>query len=853
MVDITKPVYGTVWAETGEKLSPIEAKLQSGWVQEMMPYQYENFLQNRQDVAITYLFQKGVPEWSSEQEYIANKSVVTYFGNIYAASTTNTNTLPTDTTSWRRLSVTFESNGAIPISMGGTGATSASVVRTNLGLGTIATATAPITNGFVVRTAADTLVSRSITGTSNNIVVTNGDGVAGNININTGSNVALLNTDSSWTSTGSIRLPSGSTSQQGASTPGRVRFNLETDEFHGAYSDGWKVLAKPASAEQTPITDAGNFYTSPNVEGALQEVGLKASFVKDVILSYPDYAAASAAAATLPDGQVVEAPNENGDISRYIVIGGILQLTDYMSAEKLLSFLRGVNGVDNIGGAVKPVLAISDAREYTGLNDVFVLEAGKVGIFTLDQDDATSLDDGVFVIVSSDGKRRKRVIDGMVQASWWGLPKSGNCYAELVKIEQHQFTSGDSVYFANGLYEVIGSLNFPWRNTSTATFRDYKGAKIVCEGPGVVFKTTSPDGGDVFQLNCVANLSIIGYPTLTADITTTGAGSNGVSVTNGGNNIYAEVEALNLPHTVKADYLDGGKAVTIQTGALTTLPTENVHLICRKAINCAYGFEMSINETRLAQGAYMAGNKVELYADNCYRGVAIAGDLPTVSIPSNGLDFGIEIKATLKDCQQYYSTQRDWRVKADIHVIQTQAPSAWTPNDTLRRVMSSLASRYTDLKISGTIQSTEVLYEIGGSGFNIGQTGIIGRSESSVYNLSVSYQAAATPFRVVDSGGNSVTNCVAHVIGVPFGSAFTQFLAANNSLRLGQAAYERDLSTIGTFSVNNTSGVKRFGVRADGNFQTPMTTYSAIGGYRGKIAVYDPSTDALLGYFPLYD
>lgn len=362
MVDITKPVYGDVWANTGEKLAPDSAKIATGWIQEMMPYQYENFLQNRADTAITYLLQKGVSEWSSDQEYIANKSVVTYGANLYIAIADNTNVLPTVNTSWRRLTVTIGTNGAIPVSFGGTGATTAADARTNLGLGTIATAVAPTSNGVVVRSAVDTLISRSITGTANNIVVTNGDGVAGNITIDTGSNVALLNTDSSWTSTGSIRLPSGSTSQQGTSTPGRVRFNLETDEFHGAYSDGWKVLAKPASAEQTPITDVGNFYTSSNTEGALQEVGLKASFVKDAILSYSDYSTASAAAATLPDGQVVEAPDAGGIISRYDVLGGVLVNQRLASDASSTSFTQA-------GAGAAPTSVQRKLREGASIKD----------------------------------------------------------------------------------------------------------------------------------------------------------------------------------------------------------------------------------------------------------------------------------------------------------------------------------------------------------------------------------------------------------------------------------------------------------------------------------------------------
>jgi len=47
----------------------------------------------------------------------------------------------------------------------------------------------PGSNGFVVRTALDTTLARTIAGTANLIVVTNGDGVAGNPIINVGANV----------------------------------------------------------------------------------------------------------------------------------------------------------------------------------------------------------------------------------------------------------------------------------------------------------------------------------------------------------------------------------------------------------------------------------------------------------------------------------------------------------------------------------------------------------------------------------------------------------------------------------------------------------------------------------------
>lgn len=399
MADLNRPDYGQVWASTGEKVAPDTVKMQSGWVQEMMPFQYENYLQARQDEAIVYLLQKGVPEYSSSQEYIANKSVVVYQGNLYMATATVTNVLPTVTASWKRLNPSLAANGAVPVSSGGTGATTASEARTNLGLGSIATSTAPGTNGIVVKDANDSLVARLITGTSGNITITNPDGVAGNININVGTNVAQLSQDSSWTSKGGIRLPSGSTGERGIEVAGKIRYNTTLQKFEGFDGTSWNALGASSNIEittlsgngvttdftlnsdvfsavatdvyiggiyqnkasysvsdstisfseapvagvdniqvlsrrvvdlglstatQVSIQDTTNLYTSSTVEGALREVGDKAKYVKNAILFYQDYAAASAAAATLPDGQEIVCPDSDGQSKQYVVVGGIL-------------------------------------------------------------------------------------------------------------------------------------------------------------------------------------------------------------------------------------------------------------------------------------------------------------------------------------------------------------------------------------------------------------------------------------------------------------------------------------------------------------------------------------------------
>lgn len=99
MADINKPDLTNLWASDGAVIPPSPSKIQTGWVAEIPPHQWENYVQNRQDVALAYLLQKGVPEWDNTTEYIANKSVVTYDGNIYFAIQTSTNNNPSSSPS----------------------------------------------------------------------------------------------------------------------------------------------------------------------------------------------------------------------------------------------------------------------------------------------------------------------------------------------------------------------------------------------------------------------------------------------------------------------------------------------------------------------------------------------------------------------------------------------------------------------------------------------------------------------------------------------------------------------------------------------------------------------------------
>lgn len=110
-----KPDMTKIWADTGAKVQPPEAKIASGWGYEMMPFEWENWIQNRNDSMLSHINQRGIPEWDANTEYFANKSYVTGSnGLVYAALVNNTNVNPVSdvTGKWVRAFPSVTGGGA---------------------------------------------------------------------------------------------------------------------------------------------------------------------------------------------------------------------------------------------------------------------------------------------------------------------------------------------------------------------------------------------------------------------------------------------------------------------------------------------------------------------------------------------------------------------------------------------------------------------------------------------------------------------------------------------------------------------------------------------------------------------
>lgn len=151
MTLITKPDFTYVWASGGAVVAPNDSKKQLGWVAEAPPFQYDNWLQNRQDQMLAHINQRGIPAWDALTNYEAGS--LSYVqgsdGKIYksvaasgpSATVQNPTTDGTDTY-W---TIAFADVGAFLTQAGGdsryaqrsnnlSDLTNAATARTNLGV-----------------------------------------------------------------------------------------------------------------------------------------------------------------------------------------------------------------------------------------------------------------------------------------------------------------------------------------------------------------------------------------------------------------------------------------------------------------------------------------------------------------------------------------------------------------------------------------------------------------------------------------------------------------------------------------------------------------------------------------------
>ena len=171
------------------------------------------------------------------------------------------------------------------------------------------------TTGFPSKTAANTIVSRTLTTSGNGVSVTNGDGIAGNpvfqltglaaaianasgtgilglngslltplaftgtsnqINVVNGNGaggnptISIAN-NAIFPGTAGVTLPNGTTAQRGANQ-GEIRYNTDTSRFEGLYGSGWQPFGI-GDGSLTSVSGTANQIVVSNV-GTISTVGL---------------------------------------------------------------------------------------------------------------------------------------------------------------------------------------------------------------------------------------------------------------------------------------------------------------------------------------------------------------------------------------------------------------------------------------------------------------------------------------------------------------------------------------------------------------------------------------------------
>ncbi|QAX98137.1 tail fiber protein [Pseudomonas phage PaGz-1] len=108
MADYGQLPIENIWSTGGDMVAPTPAQQQGGWGIQSVPRQWWNWKWNLHDTNLAYLLQKGIPEWTSTQEYIANKSFCTRNGFVYKAVRTHTGSDPaTVSSNWVRAFADF--------------------------------------------------------------------------------------------------------------------------------------------------------------------------------------------------------------------------------------------------------------------------------------------------------------------------------------------------------------------------------------------------------------------------------------------------------------------------------------------------------------------------------------------------------------------------------------------------------------------------------------------------------------------------------------------------------------------------------------------------------------------------
>lgn len=131
--------------------------------------------------------------------------------------------------------------------------------------------------------------------------------------------------------------------------------------------------------------------------------------------------------------------------------------------EKTVQAIIKTITAQNLNGLTKQVTSGQLRQSIITATDAskvyYNIERGKEGQFVLDTRDSVSIDDGALCIVTSNGKRMKRIIDSYIQPEWFGA-KGDGITDDFSSIQNcvNSAPAGSSILFKANSYKVSGSI-----------------------------------------------------------------------------------------------------------------------------------------------------------------------------------------------------------------------------------------------------------------------------------------------------------------------------------------------------------------------------------------------------------
>ena len=325
----------------------------------------------------------------------------------------------------------------------------------------------------------------------------------------------------------------------------------------------------------------------------------------------------------------------------------------------------------------------------------------------------------------------------------------------------HCLANGVDLEFPIGLYSL--TVSYPFQQAGTPTsLQDGKNITIYGHGPATILKTKSAAGADVLQLNGMKNLHFRNFQ-VTGELTgSAGAGTNGISVTNGFDNLtFFDIYLKDLPSLDKTSFVDGGKGLTIQPSTtVNECGTLKARII---ADGCSYGFGYDLDLVT-AEGKKTAV-EVDLVAENCYIGAVISAGAATGAVGAD-MNMGVIVRG------QFINNQRDvvlgrthgCTIEADIITTKSIAARrldhdgvAWIASVTTVDALACQYAKNSKISIKGNKGDCDYKVQIGGA--TAGSSGLNGATEFCDIYVDVEGTSVTSDFNAADSGGNTCRSC----------------------------------------------------------------------------------------------